>query len=143
MIHAFRYNYYKLEMRVSKTLRFLVDSTLNTTCCSILDRHLPLNSIFIKTYIFLNVVSIFYKTIYPSTIEAPAYSRKSLFKQTWNYTTRECFNRSIFFMVYGFHPPLPLPWIMISTKLNSVYLNMFSTQLPTYQTKLFLKRKDL
>lgn len=83
----------------------------------------------------------FCKTIYSSNIEAPAYSGKSLFKQTWIYTTRECFNRSIFFMVYGFHPPLPLPWIMILTKLNSVYLNMFLHNCRHIRLNCFWKEK--
>lgn len=46
-----------------------------------------------------------------------------------------------FFMVYGFHPPLPLPWIMISTKLNSVYLNMFLHNCRHIRLNCFWKEK--
>lgn len=98
-------------------------------------------NIYKKDISFKMLYQFFCKTICPSTIEAPPYSQKSLFKQTWIYTTRECFNRSIFFMVYGFHPPLPLPWIMILTKLNSVYLNMYVHNCRHIRLNCFWKEK--
>lgn len=48
-----------------------------------------------------------------------------------------------FFMVYGFHPPLPISMNHDFNKIEFSLPKYVSTQLPTYQTKLFLKRKDL
>lgn len=48
-----------------------------------------------------------------------------------------------FFMVYGFHPPLPISMNHDFNKIEFSLRKYVSTQLPTYQTKLFLKRKDL
>lgn len=48
-----------------------------------------------------------------------------------------------FFMVYGFHPPLPISMNHDFNKIEFSLPKYVSTQLPTYQTKLFLKGKDL